>query len=95
MFTYIQIIGSDTETFKGYVDYRFFDDSLSLTLIKGMKTLHRIIIPFDKIVDLTIDKFYGEDRISFFYDDKKFSIINTGYGESKYFVKHILKAANL
>lgn len=92
MFTYIQITSGLTETFKGYVDYRFKKDELSMTLVRGMRTLHRFNIPIGEIADLRIDKFYGEDRVRFFYDNKEFSIINSGYGESSYFKDHIVKA---
>lgn len=94
MFTYIQITSKLPETFKGYVDYEFTKDELSMTLIRGMKTLRRINIPISEITDLRIDKFYGEDRVRFFYDNKEYSIINSGYGESNYFEKHIIKAVN-
>jgi len=92
MFTYIQVTQRDSETFKGYVDYEFGKDKLSMTLVRGMKTLRHIVIPFSRITDLTIDKFYGEDRVNFIYNAQKFSFINTGYGESKYLQHHILKA---
>lgn len=92
MFTYIQITDRDSETFKGYIDYEFDKDRLSMTLVRGMKKLHRINIPFSEITDLNIDKFYGEDRINFVYNAKKYSLINTGYGESQYLMNHILKA---
>lgn len=95
MFTYIQIIDTDTEVFKGYVYYQFLDDALSMTLIRGMRKLHHIVIPFADITDLIVDKLYGEDRINFIYNGKKYSIINTGYGESKYFEDHLLNATNL
>jgi len=92
MFTYIQIIGRDTDTFKGYVDYEFNKDTLSMTLVRGMRKLHRIMIPFSEITDLTIDKFYGENRVNFIYEGKKYSFVNSGYGESQYLEQHILKA---
>lgn len=90
MFTYIQIISKDSQTFKGYVDYEFEKDALSITLVRGMKKLHRIIIPFNDITDLNIDKFYGNNRVNFIYDGKKYSFVNTGYGESKYLIQHLV-----
>jgi len=92
MFTYIQIIGSGTDTFKGYVDYEFTKGTLSMTLVRGMRTLHRINIPISEISNFTTDKFYGEDRISFIYDSKKYCFINTGYGESQYLIRRMAKA---
>jgi len=94
MFTYIQIIGRDSSTFKGYVDYEISKDNLSMTLVRGMRTLHRIVIPLKEVTDFTIDKFYGEERLNFVYDEKKYSFINTGYGESEYLKHRMLKVIN-
>ncbi|KRN99245.1 hypothetical protein [Companilactobacillus kimchiensis] len=94
MFTYIQITSRDSDTFKGYVDYEFSKDNLSMTLVRGMKTLRRINIPISEITDLNVDNFYGEERINFIYDSKKYSFINTGYGESFYLKNRMLKAVN-
>ncbi len=95
MFTYIQITDRDSKVFKGYVDYEFGKDKLSMTLVRGMKALRHIVIPFSEITDLTIDKFYGEGRVNFIYKAQKFSFLNTGYGESQYLQKHMLKATML
>lgn len=95
MFTYIQIIDKDSEVFKGYVYFKFDEDKLSMTMNRGMKALHRITIPISKIIDLTVENFYGVDRISFFYGGKKYTFINTGYGEAKYLKDHILKIAKV
>lgn len=94
MFTYIQIIGKDSDTFKGYVDYEFIKGTLSMTEIRGMKALHRISIPISEVTDFLIDDFYGEERVSFVYDNKKYCFLNTGYGESEYFKNHMVKAVN-
>lgn len=94
MFTYIQIAGDQAKNFKGYVDYEFKNNQLSLTLVRGMKALHHLIIDLNKVTDLTIDKFYGNHRIKFVYDGLMYSIINTGYGESKYIENHLVNAIN-
>ncbi|MFC6175659.1 hypothetical protein ACFQAV_02360 [Companilactobacillus huachuanensis] len=91
MYTYIQIIDKDSKVFKGYVFYNIENEQLSMTIVRGMKALHRINIPFSKIVDLQINKFYGEDRISFIYQGKKYSFLYTGYGEEQYLEQHLLK----
>ncbi|GEO64215.1 hypothetical protein [Companilactobacillus nantensis] len=94
MYTYIQIIDAGGKAFKGYVVYEIKDGILSMTLVRGMKALHHIDIPFSKMIDLKIDQFYGEDRISFIYQAKKYSFIYTGYGEEQYLEHHLLKAVN-
>lgn len=90
MFTYIQIIARDAQTFKGYVDYEFEKNVLSMTLVRGAKKLRHIVIPFSDITDLNVDKFYGNNRVNFIYDGKKYSFVNTGYGESQYLIKHLV-----
>lgn len=91
MFTYVQIIGSDTETFKGYVDYRFDKDKLSMTLVRGCRLLKHIVIPFSEVTELSVENYFGTDCASFFYGGKKYSFINTGYGEADYLKRHLLK----
>lgn len=94
MFSYIQIIGQSTDAYKGYVDYSISKDKLSITLVRGMRKIKRIIIPISKITDINVGIFYGEDKISFIYDSKQFVFLNTGYGETQYFKDHFLRAVN-
>lgn len=91
MFSYIQILDKDASIFKGCVDYEFSDDALSITMVRGAKTLHRIKIPLDEITDLFINGYYGSEEISFIYQSQKYRFFNTGYGESSYFKNRISK----
>jgi len=94
MFTYIQIIGKDSIEFKGYVDYKIKKGNLSMTEVRGAKTLHRINIPIDQVTNFTVDTFYGNDRISFIYQGKQYCFVNTGYGESQYLEHRLLRVVN-
>jgi len=94
MYTYIQIIGKDSKTFKGYVVYKMNGGQLSMTLIRGMRSLQHINIPCSEVTDLSIDKFYGEDRINFVYQEKKYSFIYTGYGEAQDLEHKLFKTLN-
>lgn len=91
MFTYIQIFDKNSSIFKGYVDYEFSDDDLSVTMVRGAKALHRINIPLDEVTDLSINDYYGEEKVSFIYQSNKYIFFNTGYGEANYFKNHISK----
>ncbi|AUI72670.1 hypothetical protein COSHB9_15110 [Companilactobacillus alimentarius] len=95
MFTYIQILDSNSHLFSGYADYRFHKGLLSLTISHGAEPAHHIEIAINQITDLLIDDFYGYERISFVYKGKKIFIINSGYGESNYFKNHIIQAVNI
>ena len=94
MFTYIQVIDNNSKKFCGYVDYQFHKNQLSMTITSGFKTAHHINISIDQITDLLIDNFYGYERISFIYQNKKFYIINSGYGEANYFKRHLIHCVN-
>lgn len=91
MFTYIEISDKNAVTYRGYIDYEFTKDSLSITLVRGMRALHRTIIHFKDITNLQFVNFYGAPAVSFIYDSKKYTFINTGYGESRYLLKHMAR----
>lgn len=91
MFSYIQILEKDSTFYKGYIDYEFSDNVLSITMVRGARALHRIKIPLNEITDLAISNDSGEGKVSFIYQAKKYTFFNTGYGESTYFMKHISK----
>jgi len=94
MFTYIQIIDKDSCIFKGYVDYKITKGILSMTEVRGFKTLHHIDIPIASTTDFEIGKLYGNDRVSFIYQGRRYYFINTGYGESQYLEHHLNRAVN-
>lgn len=95
MYTYIQVTDKDSGTFKGYVYFDFNKKNLSMTLIRGMRALHHIVIPLDEIIDLTIDNVFSKDHISFFHDGKKYELFTLGLGEENYLERHILKVAKV
>ncbi|KRK51737.1 hypothetical protein FC97_GL000529 [Companilactobacillus kimchii DSM 13961 = JCM 10707] len=92
MFTYIQIIDKDAHNFMGYVDYEFKNNVISMTLVRGMRKLHRINIPLSDVTDIMVEEFYGTNRISFIYNAQKYIFLNSGYGENEYLIKHLTKA---
>jgi len=94
MFTYIQIIGTGSDVFKGYVDYKITKDTLSMTEVRGARSLRHINIPIDQISNCEIENFYGNDRISFVYQGKEYHLINTGFGESQYLEHRLLHVIN-
>jgi len=89
MFTYVQIIDKGSKIFEGYVDYKFSKGTLSMTMVRGCRKLHRMDIPISKITNLKIDEYYGEPRISFSCGSAKCCFLNSGFGESQYLEHHI------
>ncbi|MHC6120535.1 hypothetical protein ACYT32_09515 [Companilactobacillus sp. FL22-3] len=92
MFTYMEIADKDYTIFKGYVIYKIVADKLSMTKVRGMHVLQHIDIPFAKITNLIVEDYYGTDCVSFTYQDKKYSFIYTGYGESQSLIHQLYKA---
>ena len=62
-----------------------------MTLVGGMRKLHRINIPLSDITDIVVEEFYGTSRISFIYNTQKYIFLNSGYGENEYLIKHLTK----
>lgn len=95
MFTYIQIINQDKHGFTGYVDYKFKNNTISMTLVRGMRKLQRINIPLSDITNIIVENFYGTNRISFDYNSQKYIFLNSGYGENEYLIKHLTEAVKI
>ncbi|WP_125770813.1 hypothetical protein [Companilactobacillus furfuricola] len=91
MFTYVQIIRANDETFSGYAAFEFGNGILSLAFMTGLSKTVRVKIPLDEISHLSEDPDI-QNQIEFDYDDKHFVFLNSGFGVSNFLKENLIAA---
>lgn len=92
MFTYIEIINSQSKSTFSFVNFEIINNTLTIKPLKGMRMASALKIPISQITNIHEDIYYGSQRIQFEYNHQKYIFIYSGYGEFDY-LKENLKTA--
>lgn len=90
MFAYVEIIDEQGKTTYNYVNFEISDGLLSIKPLKGMLPVHLSVIPISQIKDISENKYYGWNTISFTHGKNKYVFTYSGFGGEDYLREHLL-----
>lgn len=95
MFAYIQIINQKSGINYGYVSFKFSNNNLYISALKGIVNTDKITIPISEITDIDEDTYYGWNRIKFNYNGKRFIFLYSGYSEFDYLRENMMETISI